>query len=65
MYKLEILNPQLVELPESASTNVSRDPKDEKFLTLASLYNPNGMVSGDEDLLIHNPFNAIPILTPL
>lgn len=64
LYKLETLNPQLVALPELKSTNICRDPKDEKFLTLASLYKPDCIVSGDEDLLILNPFRAIPILTP-
>lgn len=42
----------------------SRDPKDDKFLELAISGQASCIVSGDEDLLVLNPFRGIPILTP-
>lgn len=41
-----------------------RDPKDNKFLELAVSGKADFIISGDEDLLILNPFRNIPILTP-
>jgi len=43
--------------------NECRDPKDNKFLELALSGNADCIISGDEDLLILNPFRGIPILT--
>ena len=43
---------------------VCRDPKDNKFLELAIAGNASCIVTGDNDLLVLNPFNKIPILTP-
>lgn len=40
-----------------------RDPKDNQFLELAVVANVACIVSGDQDLLILNPFKNIPILT--
>ncbi|HEY4196189.1 MAG TPA: putative toxin-antitoxin system toxin component, PIN family [Mucilaginibacter sp.] len=45
------------------SLDVCRDPKDNKFLELAITAGASCIVSGDQDLLILNPFNNIPILT--
>jgi hypothetical protein len=42
---------------------VCRDPKDNKFLELALSGKADCIISGDEDLLILNPFRGIPILT--
>lgn len=39
-----------------------RDPKDNKFLSLALTVNAGCIVSGDGDLLILNPYKGIPIL---
>jgi putative PIN family toxin of toxin-antitoxin system len=39
-----------------------RDPKDNKFLELALAANAACIVTGDNDLLIMNPFRGIPIL---
>lgn len=39
-----------------------RDPKDDKFLELAVSGEAVCIVSGDEDLLVLNPFRGIPIL---
>jgi len=41
-----------------------RDPKDDKFLELAVSANATCIVSGDDDLLVLNPFRAVIILTP-
>ncbi len=41
-----------------------RDPKDNKFLELALSGNANGIISGDNDLLVLHPFRTIPIVTP-
>jgi putative PIN family toxin of toxin-antitoxin system len=40
-----------------------RDPKDNKFLELAIAADASCIVSGDQDLLILNPFNGIPIMS--
>lgn len=42
---------------------VCRDPKDNKFLALAFEHSSDFIVSGDNDLLILNPYKNIPILT--
>lgn len=41
-----------------------RDPKDDKFLHLALDGKADCVVTGDEDLLVLNPFQTIHILTP-
>jgi putative PIN family toxin of toxin-antitoxin system len=41
-----------------------RDPKDDKFLELAVNGNADLIVTGDDDLLVLNPFRGIPIITP-
>jgi len=41
-----------------------RDEKDNKFLELAASGKAHYIVSGDEDLLVLNPFRGIQILTP-
>ncbi len=40
-----------------------RDPKDDKFLELATTTKATCIVSGDQDLLVLNPFNGIPIVS--
>ena len=52
---------ELVEI--TTSVTACRDDKDNKFLELAVSGNAD-IVSGDEDLLVLNPFRGIPILTP-
>jgi len=39
-----------------------RDPKDDKYLSLAKTAQADCIISGDQDLLILNPFENIPIL---
>lgn len=41
-----------------------RDVKDNKFLELAATGRADYIISGDQDLLVLNPFRGIPILTP-
>jgi len=41
-----------------------RDPKDDKFLELATSGRATHIVSGDADLLALNPFRGIAILSP-
>ena len=40
-----------------------RDPKDNKFLELALAASADGIVTGDQDLLVLSPYRGIPILT--
>jgi putative PIN family toxin of toxin-antitoxin system len=47
----------------SISIDSCRDPKDNKFLELALTAKADCIISGDQDLLILNPFKSIPILT--
>jgi putative PIN family toxin of toxin-antitoxin system len=53
---------ELVEITEVVTA--CRDIKDNKFLELAVSGKADCIVSGDEDLLVLNPFRGIPILTP-
>ncbi|MGN6402638.1 MAG: putative toxin-antitoxin system toxin component, PIN family [Flavisolibacter sp.] len=39
-----------------------RDPKDNKFLELAVACDASCIISGDDDLLVLNPFRTVPIL---
>jgi putative PIN family toxin of toxin-antitoxin system len=41
-----------------------RDPRDDKFLSLAVNGQADFLVSGDQDLLVLNPFQGIAIVTP-
>jgi putative PIN family toxin of toxin-antitoxin system len=43
---------------------VCRDPTDDKFLELAVNGHADLIVSGDNDLLVLNPFQRIPIVSP-
>jgi putative PIN family toxin of toxin-antitoxin system len=42
-----------------------RDPKDDKFLEAAIAGGGDAIVTGDEDLLVLDPFEGIPIVTPV
>jgi len=44
------------------SFTLCRDPKDNKFLELAISAKAACIITGDEDLLVLNPFREIPIL---
>ena len=53
---------EMVEITEVVTD--CRDIKDNKFLELAVSGKADCIVSGDDDLLMLNPFRGIPILTP-
>jgi len=57
-----ILHSTPIETNETISE--CRDPKDNKFLELAACGKADFIISGDEDLLILNPFRNIQIITP-
>jgi len=44
--------------------SVCRDPKDDKFLELAVAGRASNLVTGDEDLLVLDPFRGVRILSP-
>jgi len=41
-----------------------RDPKDDKFLSLAWNSRSDCLISGDKDLLVMHPFRNVPIINP-
>jgi uncharacterized protein len=43
---------------------INRDPKDNFLLDLIDFSKANYLVTGDKDLLVHNPFKSAKILTP-
>jgi len=43
---------------------VCRDPKDDKFLEVALNGKADVIISGDNDLLVLNPYMGIPIVSP-
>ena len=53
---------ELVEITEAVTD--CRDVKDNEFLELAVNGKADYIVSGDDDLLVLNPFRGVPILTP-
>ncbi|MGB5770128.1 MAG: putative toxin-antitoxin system toxin component, PIN family [Crocosphaera sp.] len=56
-----LLDSELVEITETIT--VCRDPKDNQFLELAVSGKANFMITGDQDLLVLNPFQGIQIIT--
>ena len=59
--KFEILT-EMIEITEIITA--CRDPKDDKYLSLAVSAKATAIISGDTDLLILNPFRNILILSP-
>lgn len=51
-------------IPVSGSVTGCRDPDDDKVLEVAVVGGAVCIVSGDDDLLVLNPFRGIPILRP-
>ena len=49
---------------ENAIVPSCRDPRDNKFLAFARHCSARLLISSDDDLLILNPWQSIPILTP-
>ncbi|MEO6723542.1 MAG: putative toxin-antitoxin system toxin component, PIN family [Ferruginibacter sp.] len=62
----------LIDLLQSIAENVNikpthfinRDPKDNFLLDLIDFSKADYLVTGDKDLLVHNPFKTAAILTP-
>src|SRR3989337_4538694 len=52
-----------VEITENIK--LCRDPKDDMYLELALSGKADCIITGDQDLLAINPFENIPIITPL
>ena len=63
---------ELIELLETIAEEVeiqpthfiNRDPKDNFLLDLIDFSQADYLVTGDKDLLVHNPFRSATILTP-
>ncbi len=53
---------QLIQISEPISA--CRDPKDDKFLELAVNGQADAIISGDQDLIVLNPFREISIVDP-
>lgn len=60
--RLVVLRSELVQPDEQVA--VCRDPKDDKFLEVAVAGQADVIVSGDEDLLVLDPYAGIPIVSP-
>lgn len=57
-----IENNSIIFFPK-VTVEACRDPKDNMILELAIASNASCIISGDQDLLMLNPFNDIPIVT--
>jgi len=55
---------QSILLETEPSITTCRDPKDNKFLDLAAVGAADYLVTGDDDLLVLNPFENTRIVTP-
>ena len=53
------------EVHPKKSLKECRDPNDNKFLEVACEGSADVLVSGDEDLLVLDPFEGIPIVPPV
>lgn len=54
---------RLVDVPAGAVAPASRDAKDDKFLGLALAAEAEALVSGDEDLLVMDPWRGVRVMT--
>jgi uncharacterized protein len=53
-----------VQVELAGTVKVCRDPDDNKLLEIAAVGRADFLVTGDQDLLVLNVFQGIPILTP-
>ena len=53
-----------VQVELSGTVRVCRDPDDDELLEIAVVGRADCLVTGDQDLLVLDPFQRIPILTP-
>lgn len=63
-YRNQVLLFPVTEAEETALLQACRDPRDNKFLALAAHCSADVVVSSDDDLLVLNPWQDIPILAP-
>lgn len=61
---LELLDIIAEKVEIKATHYISRDPKDNFLLDLIDFSKADYLISGDKDLLEHNPFKTAQILTP-
>jgi len=61
---LELLEIIAEKVEISPTHFINRDPKDNFLLDLIDFSKADYLVTGDKDLLIHNPFKTATILTP-
>jgi len=61
---LEAFVERAVFVEPTEEIEVCRDPKDDKFLEVAVSGKADYIISGDDDLVLLNPFRTIAILTP-
>jgi len=61
---LELLGNHSILVTPTTPIHVCRDEKDNSFLECALAANADYIVSGDNDLLVLNPFKNIPIIKP-
>lgn len=61
---VEFLTQYHLLVDEAPHIAACRDPKDDKFLSLAVTAKASVIVTGDSDLLVLNPFQGVAILTP-
>lgn len=54
----------VIEAEEKALPHPCRDPRDNKFLALALYCSADVLMTSDDDLLVLNPYQGIPIWTP-
>jgi uncharacterized protein len=62
LYFIEAFNIKTIFIEPTETITDCRDPKDNKFLELAIASNAPFIVTGDDDLLILNPYHSINIL---
>lgn len=61
---IELLETIAIHVPIKPKHFINRDPKDNFLLDLIDFSNADYLVTGDKDLLKHNPFKNAEILTP-
>jgi uncharacterized protein len=64
MLFLEVLTLEILPVEIVETVTDCRDKKDNKFLEVAVNGEADCIISGDDDLLVLNPFRGMPIVTP-
>jgi uncharacterized protein len=61
---LQLFRETALIVPITQKLTICRDPKDNKFLELALASEAHYLITGDQDLLVLNPFGSTQILSP-